>query len=182
MTTATSLEQLGYRACRGCGEPVRIRDGYGIHRDGCAGDTPPTRQQRPVYEPMTPVELVIPGRPGVWQRPANRADGGRRTADEHAAALEAAAWWVTSALPHRRRPYVKNGPVIVEVGFFYDRLAPRRADVDNLLKLLCDAMTGVVYLDDRQIVGVPPLRELHPRHVGEGEPRTVVRLYRPPEP
>ena len=33
-------------------------------------------------------------------------------------------------------------------------LFPTFPDVDNLLKFLCDAMTGVVYHDDSQIVSI----------------------------
>jgi crossover junction endodeoxyribonuclease RusA len=74
---------------------------------------------------------------------------------------------VLLALAAGCRPVV--GPVGLEVTVY----RPRRAgDLDGRLKVLLDAMTGVVWVDDRQVV------ELHAyRKDDKARPRAEVRVW-----
>lgn len=49
-------------------------------------------------------------------------------------------WFALPAASHRKRSPVPAAPL------------PQREDVDNLCKLVCDAMNGVAWHDDRQVV------------------------------
>ena len=53
---------------------------------------------------------------------------------------------------------------------FY-RSDSRRCDIDNLVKLVQDALNGVAYKDDSQIVGL-----MAAKHLDKEMPRTVVSI------
>lgn len=72
-------------------------------------------------------------------------------------------------------PY--DGPVAISVTFYCK--TKRRTDLDNLEKLLCDAIQGVLISDDHWIWR--KRSELHRGAVGE-QPRTEVRLEALPHP
>ncbi|MBK9446195.1 MAG: RusA family crossover junction endodeoxyribonuclease, partial [Betaproteobacteria bacterium] len=65
----------------------------------------------------------------------------------------------------------------VELQATYLRANARRCDWDNLAKLTCDALTGIAWSDDSQIVSVQVLKG-----VDRLRPRTevTVRVWRPP--
>lgn len=64
-----------------------------------------------------------------------------------------------------------NVPVRVSVTFWC--ATRRRTDLDNLMKLVCDALNGIAYTDDHLIHSLRG--RLHRRAVGE-TPRTEVRI------
>ncbi|HEX7124165.1 MAG TPA: RusA family crossover junction endodeoxyribonuclease [Thermodesulfobacteriota bacterium] len=79
-------------------------------------------------------------------------------------AEEAIGWNLKLAM--RGGPFL--GDVRVALRF---RETTRRADLDNLVKLVLDAANGVVWRDDRQVVA------LDAAFVDDGEPRTEVRVW-----
>lgn len=83
-----------------------------------------------------------------------------------------------------------SGPVDVKIAFYMtDR---RRVDWDNLAKLVCDALNGVAFKDDAQIVRcvvdkILPTRKVpgangRPRNRRAGDPLTSERTGEPYEP
>lgn len=109
------------------------------------------------------VEFTIPGDPVAWQRAIPRAGGGMRDTPRNKEMKEFIGYlarlagatrmdegvciWFNFVFPrpksHRTR---KGGP---------KRTAPRthysKPDVDNLIKLVKDALTGIAYHDDAQV-------------------------------
>ena len=49
-----------------------------------------------------------------------------------------------------------------------------KPDFDNLIKLVCDSMTGIVYCDDSQIAGAT-IRKVHA--AGDESPHAVIKLF-----
>lgn len=89
---------------------------------------------------MLPVEFVVPGTPVSIQarNPARRRDWKQRVANAAEAAID------SDSEP-------TDAEVALTVVYYYrgDRL-----DVDNMIKLIQDALNGVVYTDDDQVVDV----------------------------
>ena len=98
-----------------------------------------------------------------------------------------------AALPRRRGGY---GPAVGDleatVVYFYQT---RPLDTDNMIKPILDAMKGIVYIDDKQVVdvhagvramsGTYDLREVTDllwQAIGESEPFVYVRVRPLPEP
>jgi Holliday junction resolvase RusA-like endonuclease len=86
--------------------------------------------------------------------------------------------WLDSAKVYARQSWLGKEPldsfVSVTVTFWEDRI---RADIDNLIKGILDCMTGVILVDDRQVLQLHALR-----FPGHPEPRTdvtVVEISRP---
>lgn len=76
--------------------------------------------------------------------------------------------WLLQAGRKIRQP--TSGDVVVEL--LFDRPDRRAVDIDNLVKTILDAATGVLWVDDRQVVGLHARRRL-----GRGDrARTVVRV------
>jgi hypothetical protein len=85
---------------------------------------------------MLPFEFVVDGSP-ISARSRYRA----RLADWKARVAAAAAeHWRSTLFP---------GKVYVVVTYYHERKTAR-LDSDNMIKPILDALTGVVYLDDRQ--------------------------------
>ena len=108
------------------------------------------------------VLFTVPGKPQGKQR-ARRGRNGRFYTPKETVAYERAVARACVAAggkcPHYR------GPVELEVVcYFTDR---RRRDLDNVLKAVADALNGVAYGDDSQIVRAEVRRE-------EGGPHTIV--------
>jgi Holliday junction resolvase RusA-like endonuclease len=61
------------------------------------------------------------------------------------------------------------GPVRVEVSFW--RSSKRRCDLDNLVKSVTDALNGLAYVDDQQIVELVARKGMDRAH-----PRAVVAI------
>lgn len=106
-------------------------------------------------------DFEVPGKPVAWARPRKSKHGGYYTAPAAAAQKEAIQWAAKSL---GIRPLL--GPVTLTVKAFWEwpqskwRVikplvgAPRtsRPDADNVLKLVMDALEGIAYHDDAQVV------------------------------
>lgn len=72
-----------------------------------------------------------------------------------------------------------EGPLRVSLRFYFKRpknclatFKPTRPDIDNLVKLVCDALNGLAWKDDGQIV----LLEAYKLYVSCGEPRIELSI------
>lgn len=103
--------------------------------------------------------FAIAGDPVAWARP--RFNNGRAfTADRQRGAKDSLSWAIAMGWGKPKIP--RETPVSLCVEFVFraakkkdiGQLRPRRPDIDNLLKLVMDAMQGVVFEDDGQIADV----------------------------
>jgi Holliday junction resolvase RusA-like endonuclease len=69
-----------------------------------------------------------------------------------------------------------QGPVSIELRFF--RATKRRCDWDNLAKLVCDALNGIAWKDDSQIVDA---RIVKGHDAGSPRTEVVVQTHPAPE-
>ena len=92
---------------------------------------------------MTVLRFVVPGEPRPKQRPRHGNGFTYTPLDTVQAERKIKA--------HARQAKVRplSGPVALEVRFF--RATKRRCDLDNLTKLVQDALNGIAYRDDSQI-------------------------------
>ncbi len=82
---------------------------------------------------------------------------------------EAQAYKMTArAIANGKRPRAVVGNVTVHIMVYRPR---RKGDLDNCLKVLLDALTGVAYEDDSQIVAIHAYR-----HEDKHNPRVVVTV------
>jgi crossover junction endodeoxyribonuclease RusA len=95
---------------------------------------------------MTAFSFVVPGDPRPKQRPRH-GNGHTYTAAETVHAEN-----VVKNHARRARAPKLLGPVVLELKFF--RATRRRCDLDNLAKLVQDALNGIAYRDDDQIVSL----------------------------
>jgi len=96
------------------------------------------------------VRLTIPGQPVPASRPRVTKNG-TYIAPRYAQWLRDARWL---ARDQYRGPVI-TGPVQVRIQCFGARA---NSDVDNLIKGPLDALTGIVYADDRQVEYVSLMR------------------------
>lgn len=109
------------------------------------------------------IEFEIPGRPMSWKR--TNTYGKRKLTPVKMRDRQKAVRLLARAAGCE----LIDGAVRLEVECHYkDRRS--LGDVDNLAKLIQDALEGVAYANDRQVC------ELVARRVVDGEERTVVRI------
>ena len=129
------------------------------------------------------MELVLPVPPSAnhyWRDCVKQTRGGKAYVQRYKTA-EAREY--QAAVANRARLHVVEpltGPVTLTVTWFRKI---RRGDLDNRLKVLLDAMNGVLYVDDDQVVEIHAFRKddrLNPRvevevsaMTGEGVSREV---------
>jgi Holliday junction resolvase RusA-like endonuclease len=107
--------------------------------------------------------FVVHGEPRPKARP--RFGKGRAFTDADTVAYECKVAFYARAA----RVQKLSGPVVLGVNFYLGN--KRRVDCDNLLKALKDALNGVAWGDDSQVV------ELHAsKSVDPSDPRTVVTV------
>lgn len=131
----------------------------------CRQGTPPGPTGKEWARLLLQPETMILGEPIPWARPRFK---GRRgfTAPAVAAAAQTIAWTLRT---RRVGKMAGAGEVVgLSIDFFFHN--PRRADLDNLIKLVMDAGTGVLYEDDRQVVNVRA-------SIFEGVDRTAVEAW-----
>lgn len=124
---------------------------------------------------MTEISFTIPGTPAAWARA--RTNGKRRfNSEKHDQGLSSIASGFTLEAPDWT-PW--EGPVELSVvchylapkDFWEGRACTKRPDIDNLLKLVGDALNGVAYRDDALIVSAT-VAKVYTR----GQERTEVSL------
>lgn len=116
------------------------------------------------------VAFTLLGDPRSKERP--RVARGRAYTPKTTVAAESAIkdYLLEHVLEEGQCPYA--GPVGVKLVFYTATL--RKADLDNKVKLVTDAMNKLVYDDDSQIDVIHAY--IHRKVMGE-EPRTEVRVY-----
>ncbi len=131
-----------------------------------------------------PVTVILPGKPVAWARARRSKDGPSFTAPKQAGHAKGLGWLALEAM-RGRAPM--DGPLEMTVGAFFPipkrwTKAAREAairgevrpthkyDIDNIAKQASDALTGIVYVDDGQIV------DLHAFKKYAIEPMTVVTV------
>lgn len=115
--------------------------------------------------------FVVPGKPQAWQRPGETGTGRRFTPHATRQAEKDIAQVASLAL----------GPRLplsccVELGLWFYLPDRRARDLDNLEKLVKDALNKVAWLDDRQVTDTAKVKR-----VDQTNPRTVARV-RPASP
>ncbi len=94
------------------------------------------------------LNLTVPGEPVPKARP--RVVNGHAYTDARTAAAEQKIGWLAKeALGGGFEPV--RGPVHLSLRFM--RKSRRRADCDNFQKLVQDALNGIVWVDDFQVIG-----------------------------
>lgn len=114
------------------------------------------------------LHLKIPGEPVPWMRSGRRAGGGSYTPAKMAAQQN-----LIGLLARQSVDEPTGDPIIMEMNFFLGNL--RRADLSNFWKLAEDALIGIAYVDDSQVVDM----KAH-KHVDRAFPRTELWVWRIP--
>jgi len=122
------------------------------------------------------IVYTVPGRPKSWQRraPMRKKNGelvfvSRRSRGDEAA--KAAHQLAANVAMRGKRGHDMSGTWAIEVTAYYPD--NRTGDVDRIAGLPLDALQGIVYEQDRQVVSLA----VH-RHVDAERPRTEVRVWR----
>lgn len=120
---------------------------------------------------MTEFRFSIEGEPVAKKRPRftvrNKRNGGQYVqtyTDPVTAAGELAVLRTFQSAYPGHEPL--TGPISVLMGFYEGpRQAEKQQDLDNLIKLVLDALNGVAWVDDRQIVYLTAhvVRDCQPR-------------------
>lgn len=110
---------------------------------------------------MTVHRAVIPGNPVPKERP--RVVNGRAYTPKR---TQQAEQWVRL---HARALPCLGGPLRVRLAFYRQNAVP--CDLDNLAKLVQDALNGHAYEDDRQIVVLAASKE-----IDRDNPRTEIEI------
>jgi crossover junction endodeoxyribonuclease RusA len=107
--------------------------------------------------------FTVPGNPIPWER--SRSRGGQHFTAPRSRAHK------DRILAFARQARVPKllGPVMLSVTFY--RKTKQRCDIDNLVKAVQDALNGVAYADDAQIVSLVAIKAF-----SSGDPRTEVEL------
>ena len=92
-----------------------------------------------------PITIVVPGRPVPKGRP--RVVRGHT----YTPAATVAAERTIAFLARKAGAKPVKGPVAVRMGFFFQDGRARR-DIDNLTKLVLDALNSVAFKDDRHVI------------------------------
>jgi Holliday junction resolvase RusA-like endonuclease/endogenous inhibitor of DNA gyrase (YacG/DUF329 family) len=106
--------------------------------------------------------VTIDGDPASKARPRFTRKGHTYTDPKDRTAEERTAWHLRRAF---QTPYLGN----VAVGCVFFRPNRQRIDVDNMLKHVCDAATGIAWIDDSQVTGIMGIAEFD-----RERPRTLI--------
>ena len=124
---------------------------------------PDTKQK--AVSTTVPITFTVEGVPRPKAR-ARRGKGGQWYTPQSTRAYEEAVGWAARDAGIRN-PY--QGTVRLEIVLWLpDR---RRRDVDNCAKSICDALNGIAYLDDSQIIELTVRRA-----VDRERPRAIVTV------
>ena len=93
------------------------------------------------------LKMWVPGHPVTWKRPRDGAHGGRFSDPGQKAHQEVVAWHATKHLdPYRAHRL--DDQFVAQFEFCTNTTI---ADVDNMTKLVLDALEGIVWKNDRQV-------------------------------
>jgi Holliday junction resolvase RusA-like endonuclease len=112
------------------------------------------------------IELTVMGEPVSKER-ARTTRIGSYTPAKTKAAEELIGWLFKS----KAKSWGTTGWFGMEVTFFLG--SKRRRDLDNMLKLVFDALNGLAYTDDSQVIEVSARK----RFVPISEARTIIKIY-----
>lgn len=118
------------------------------------------------------IDIAIDGEPVPKGRPRLGARGHTYTPAATLAAERALGWRVRERYPGLAPT---GRPVGLDLTFrtAHDGRARRgRADLDNLIKLVSDALNGIAWVDDSQVVAIRAAMER-----GAPDPGTAIRVY-----
>jgi Holliday junction resolvase RusA-like endonuclease len=120
------------------------------------------------------IQFTVPGKRMVFDRPrfgGHVYDTSQNKYQKRDSAM------IAKAAMHSQKPM--QGPQVVSLAFYskppkkWARYFPTtKPDVDNLIKLVFDALNRVSFGDDAQVVGLKEVWKIYTR----GEPCTVVRI------
>lgn len=115
-------------------------------------------------QPDKVVRFTVPGEPRSKQRARVTARGSYTPPETKQAELVVATTYRRTGVTHF------DFQLVVTIDFYNGN--KRRRDIDNMAKLVLDALNGVAYADDHQVVELN-LRKIHttPEHA-----RTVITL------
>jgi len=145
----------------------------------------------PASKPVKRIEFTIPGPPGRKERP-RVARGRAYTPKQTAQAENLVKLMFQQAAPHHT-PHEGPVDIVLVIGrrppkswpkWRRESQAPamrrccKAPDIDNTVKLVCDALNGLAYRDDRQVAAVEARRVWLKRDDPEG---VVVKLAFWPE-
>jgi Holliday junction resolvase RusA-like endonuclease len=153
---------------------------------------PPAGSNEERQEKVGPPEIkfTVPGRPEFLRRHRTRVAGKKAIQYDPPEnkrakrAIQTQAFAVVQAVDV---PFEK-GPVGVGITAYFEvpksrrrkrapvpeQLHTKKPDLDNIVKIYCDAMTGVVWTDDTQVAFVQAIK----MQAAQGEPpRTEVRVF-----
>lgn len=104
-----------------------------------------------VVEPTFPIEFLVEGTPVSMQaaRPESRAEWKERVKTASRSVLPEGHWATWER---------------IAATLFYFPAAPMQGDLDNIIKLVLDALVGHIYMDDYQIERIV-VQKFEPRHV-----------------
>lgn len=102
--------------------------------------------------------ITVEGEPVAKERPRVTRTG-TYTPPRTAQAEQVIAWKFRQAAPHHRPDPVAEYALHA---VFYCRTRRARTDIDNLVKLIMDALNGVAWKDDRQVATVVAHRMTDP--------------------
>lgn len=132
------------------------------------------RLSRELRQSEIVLEFVVDGEPAVKARPRMARRGGSvhvYTPTATKTAEEVMGWRARAALP---KGWQVDGDTCFGVMAVFFSSTWQRRDADNMLKLVCDALTGIVWVDDSQVSEVSAKVAAR----GDPDPRTHVRVYR----
>ena len=101
------------------------------------------------------LRFTVPGEPHSWERA--RQQGRRRfNSEAMTAAKKTIAQYADLAIreQHASKKYPAAGDMAIICVFFLGSSRGSNPDLDNLLKLVADALTGIAWHDDKQLVSI----------------------------
>lgn len=114
------------------------------------------------------MKFTIKGKPVTWKRVKRGRYGQAYDPNVKRKLLIAQLAMVAKA--ETRSDRVKGDLMACMTFYLSDK---RRCDLDNLIKIVMDALNGVVYDDDSQIIRIMADKQ----YVGKNEERTVVEVF-----
>ena len=122
------------------------------------------------------ITFTVPGKPQP-QGSMRQISGHNFSDNPNLKSYRQAVAWMALEARQKARRWSLDAPMRVEADFWFQRpkSSPTRIfptvkpDIDKLCRSICDGMTGVLYVDDCQVVEIVARKWY-------GEPRTEVRI------